>query len=115
MTTQLPRRISRRWLDQQKTKLGCTIKNLDGKPNPHYARLATEIETAEAELDRRERFEAWAKSTLDAILNQYSLRDGTRTYEPGEVFFKKDKGTGKTTCWTVEQAWQKYQDANTEG
>ncbi len=111
--TGVPKRISRRWLDQQQTRLDCTSK-ADPKtkePNPNYAKLADEISEAAAELARWEDFAGWVKATLGMSLNQYSLRTSTVTYDPDQVFFRKDKETGKTTFLTRQQAWDKYESS----
>lgn len=111
MTATLPKRISATWLRQRRGTLGCTAKTLgNGEPNPSYVNQAAELAEAEAEFARREAFEAWVKQTMGAVLNQYPLR-ADKTYEPGKVFLKKDKETGRITFWTVEQCWEKYEAA----
>lgn len=112
-TETMPKRINPRWLQQQETKLAVTAKvdRQTGKPNPNYANLAAEIESARIEMGRREAFEAWAKKALGAILNQYPLRADGRSHEPGTVFFDKDKATGRISVWTLQEAWDQYQVA----
>jgi hypothetical protein len=111
MATAIPKKINPRWLQQQETKLGCTAKVIreTGEPNPNYAALADEIAAARAEMVRRDAFEAWAKKELGAILNQYPLRTDGQSFEPGRVFFRKDKATGRVDVWTVADAWQQYE------
>lgn len=109
MNTNLPKRISQKWLQQKKTSLGYTRKvTEDGEVNPSYTELETEVREAEQELERWNNFESWVKTKLDMILNIYPLRTGKQTYEPSQVFLKKCKTTGQTTFMTRQQAWEEY-------
>ena len=105
----VPARINPRWLSQRKTFLGCTrkVKN-DGTPNPVYSDLVSEIESAEREMARREAFEAWVKAEKRAILNQYPLRADGQIFEPGKVFFSKDRATGVVKVYLVQAAWESF-------
>jgi hypothetical protein len=105
----VPKRISERWLSQQRTALEHTAKTLgDGSPNPAYASLEAEVSEAAAELERWKAFEGWVKTDLGMTLNAYPLRTKGQTYEPGHVFLKKDKATGRTEFLTKQAAWEKY-------
>ena len=109
MTT-IPKRISKRWLSQKQGLLQITVKTLnDGTPNPAYAALEAEVSEAAAELARWQAFEGWVKASLGMVVNAYPLRTKSQTYEPGQVFLKKDKATGQTTFLTKQAAWEKSQ------
>jgi hypothetical protein len=115
MISTLPKRISERWLSQKRSILQITVKTLnDGTPNPAYAALEAEVSEAAAELERWTAFEAWVKANLGMALNAYPLRTKSQTYEPGQVFLKKDKATGQTTFLTKQAAWEKYTESQTK-
>lgn len=107
-TTAIPKRINSGWIRQKQTLLDCTRRTVDGAPNPSYEELSSEINAARVELEQWAQFESWVKSSLGAILNKYPLRIASTTHDAGKVFFRKDAGV--TTFWTIEQAWQKYQE-----
>jgi hypothetical protein len=110
-STSIPKRISNRWLEGRRAVLRMTAKTAhDGTPNPAYAELETEVAEAAAELARWEAFEGWVKGTLGLTLNTYPHRAEGRTYEPGQVFLKKDKATGRTDFLTKQAAWEKYEE-----
>jgi hypothetical protein len=112
-TTAMPKKINPRWLEGRQSMLRITVKTEnDGSPNPHYVAMAAEVAEAESELVRWQTFEGWAKTALGLILNLYPLRTKGLTYEPGQVFLKKDKATGQITFLTRQDAWQKYLEAH---
>lgn len=108
----IPKRISERWISQKSTVLQHTAKTLgDGAPNPAYSDLKAEVSEATAELARWKKFEGWVKADLGMTLNSYPLRTKSQTYEPGQVFLKKDKASGQTTVMTKNEAWEMYAES----
>lgn len=103
----IPKRISSNWLRTRKTVLDCTAKD-----SPVRAELEAEIAAAEAEITRREQFDAWVRRELGLLLNQYPVRHGGQYHEPGQVFYRKDKATGQITLLSQAEAWERYQKAN---
>lgn len=117
MTTELaiPKKINPRWLQQKRTVLDVTAKtNADGTPNKNYANLKAEIDEAAAEFERWQEFEGWVKAKLGLVLNAYPHRDRASglTYDPGQVFLRKDKATGRVEYLTRQDAWEAYTKAH---
>lgn len=109
---ELPKKISKGWLQKKREVLAITIRQVDGVENPAYADLRSEIEVAEKELSRWEEFESWVKAQLGLALNVYPLRAKGETFAEGQVFLKKDKATGQVTYLTRKAAWEKFAQAN---
>lgn len=105
----IPKQINESWLEKQRQHLQLTSKTKkDGSPNPLYEQQEIEISKAVEELERWQVFENWVKVNLGMSLNTYPLKTKEQTYEPRQVFIKKDRETGKIKFMTREVAWQKY-------
>jgi len=103
----VPKKISHRWINQQKGLLTVTAKD-----SPYREGLEKEISDAENELARRGHFEDWMKKKHGMVMNDFPVKGGGETHQPGKVFVSKDPVSKKVTGFMREgAAYDRYKQA----